>query len=155
MGAGILGANIQASQVVGIALVLLIVGGTLSWLYSQWMAMEADLRLALTMIFFVWILNWARKNLGSPRLAIVYAIVLAYIIFFKHPSVVWWIFGVLVLITFGAKFWEKIQPSGRPEKATIMDTLKEMKPTVIVYQPYPAAGTTYPYQHQQNQGGGR
>ncbi len=105
------------------------------------------MRLALTMVFFVWILNWARKNLGSPRLAIVYAIVLAYIIFFKHPGVVWWIFGILILVTFGAKFWEKIQPLP-PEKVKIIDALKEMKPTVVVYQPYPATGSLYPYQQK-------
>lgn len=149
----IFGADIHASQVIGFLIVLLIVGGTLNWLYSQWMAMEADLRLALTMIFFVWVLNWARKNLGSPRLAIVYAIVLAYIIFFKHPSVVWWIFGILILLTFGAKFWDKIQP-GSSEKSKILNTLKEMKPNVIVYQPYPATGPAYPYQ-QQREGGNR
>ena len=152
----VFGADVHVGQLIGAFIILVGAAFLLNSLYAQWLAMEKDLRLALTMIFFVWILNWARKNLGSPRLAIVYAIVLAYIVFFKHPSVVWWIFGILILVTFGAKFWSKITP-GAPEKDKLLEILKESKPTLVItmgtgqtqqqaaYTPYPYPAAPYPY----------
>ena len=149
--------EIDWKPIFGGIVLLLILMYIASALYSQWMAMEKDLRLALTMIFFVWILNWARKNL-SARVAVVYALVLAYIVFFKHPSVVWWIFGIIILTTFGMKMFEKMTES-KMEKDKILEAWKEAKPTIIVTMPGPAY-PSYPQQPmywtgQQQQGGGR
>ena len=149
--------EIDWKPIFGGVVLLLILMYIASALYSQWMAMEKDLRLALTMIFFVWILNWARKNL-SARVAVVYALVLAYIVFFKHPSVVWWIFGIIILTTFGMKMFEKMTAS-KKEKDKILEAWKEAKPTIIVTMPGPAY-PSYPQQPaywpgQQQQRGGR
>jgi len=112
------------------------------WIYSsiaaQWAAMENDLRLAITMVVFVWILNWARKNLGSPRLAIVYALVIAYIIFFKHPEAIWWVVGLLILSIVGPKVLEGFETKGPGSKPA--DKAAEIKAPYFIY-PVPL----YPY----------
>jgi len=131
-----------AYKALGAAFVIIVLLYIYSSIAEQWAAMESDLRLALTMIFFVWILNWARKNLGSPRLAIVYALVIAYIIFYKHPQVVWWIVGLFVLSIIGPKFFGKLGTGG-PGKDPWLDTLKGSKPTV--YMAMPPAMPGYPY----------
>ncbi len=133
---------------------------TLLYIYSAvasaWAAMADDLRLALTMVFFVWILNWARKNLGSPRLAILYALVLAYIVFFKHPEAVWLVLGIIILAVVGPKFFAGLDTSG-PKKDPLLDALKDAKPMITIpvtpppgYYPYPYYGYTPGLQQNNN-----
>lgn len=126
----------------GAAFVLIVLLYIYASIAEQWATMENDLRLALTMVFFVWILNWARRNLGSPRLAIVYALVIAYIIFYKHPEAVWWVVGIFVLSIIGPKFFGNLGTSG-PKKDPWLEALKEAKPTVYVTMPSAMPG--YPY----------
>ncbi len=134
----------------GAAFVILVVLYIYSTLAAEWAAMEDDLRLALTMIFFVWILNWARKNLGSPRLAIVYALVIAYVIFYKHPEAVWWIVGLFALSIVGPKVLEGFGTKGPGSKPA--DKAAEIKAPYFIYPvayyPY------YPGFPPQNQQGG-
>jgi len=140
-----------AYKAFGAAFVLIILLYIYSSIAEQWAVMEGDLRLALTMIFFVWILNWARKHLGSPRLAIVYALVIAYIIFYKHPQTVWWVVGLFVLSIIGPKFFGKLGTSG-PKKDPWLEALKDAKPTIYVTMPSTMPG--YPYMmFPANQGG--
>ncbi|MBR9707267.1 MAG: hypothetical protein GOV15_02420 [Candidatus Diapherotrites archaeon] len=54
-----------------------------------------DVRLALTLLFFILILNWSKQSMGS-KTAVVFAGVLTYLTFFKHPSLVW----LMVLVYF-------------------------------------------------------
>ena len=49
----------------------------------------SDITLALVMIFFVMIINWARSNIGSTKLAILFAAIVAYLTIFKHPELAW------------------------------------------------------------------
>lgn len=136
----------------GYLIVILVVVYIYSSIASQWAAMEDDLRLAITMIFFVWILNWARKNLGSPRLAIVYAIVIAYIIFFKHPEAVWWIVGIFILSIVGPKIMEGLETSG--PKTTPADKAADIKAPYFLYPiPLYPYYPGYPPPNQGQQGG--
>jgi membrane protease YdiL (CAAX protease family) len=128
---------------IGAFIVLVVLLYIFSVVQSAWNAMSNDLRLALAMVFFVWILNWARKNLGSPRLAILYAIVLAYIVFFKHPEAVWLVAGIIVLAWIGPKFFEGLETSG-PKSDPLLSALKEAKPT-ITFAITPPPGYAYPY----------
>ncbi|NPA76695.1 MAG: hypothetical protein GXN93_02985 [Candidatus Diapherotrites archaeon] len=139
----------------GALIVIVVLLYILSAVWSEWMAMAQDLRLALSMVFFVWILNWARKNLGSPRLAILYAVVLAYIVFFKHPEAVWLVVGVILLATIGPKFFAGLDTSG-PKKDPLLDALKDAKPVITIPMTPPAGyypyyyGSMMPTQGQQN-----
>lgn len=131
-----------SNKALGAAFVVIVLVFIYSSIAEQWAAMENDLRLALTMVFFVWILNWARKNLGSPRLAIVYALVIAYIIFYKHPQTIWWVVGLFVLSIIGPKFFGKLSTSG-PKSDPWLDAMKGSKPTMYIAMPPVVPG--YPY----------
>ncbi len=122
-----------------------------------------DIRLALTLVMFVWILNWMRKLLGSPRLALLFALVISYLIFFKHPSLLFTVFGLLFLSMFLKPYIEKaIETPGPPwlEVANIYKDLAEKSKSVsIVISPpgawpfhYPPPYTYFPYYYGQ-QGG--
>ena len=138
----------------GYLIALLVVGWVFITLQDIWVSMSNDLRLALTMIFFVWILNWARKNLGSPRLAIVYALVLAYIIFFKHPEAVWLVFGILVLSIVAPNIFKGLEVKGGSDKMDpLTKALSEGKATVVLTVPtFGAPGYMPVYVQQGSQG---
>lgn len=85
-----------------------------------------DLRLALSLIMFAWILNWMRGLLGSPRLAILFAIVISYLIFFKHPNLLFTLFGLMFFTYFFKPFWGKATDSGAPPQVDVMNYYKEL-----------------------------
>ncbi|HLD81180.1 MAG TPA: hypothetical protein VJA40_04235 [archaeon] len=56
----------------------------------------SDIRLALALVFFVYILNWAKAAVGSPKIAVLLGAVLAYLTIYRHPDLVW-VFFVIFL----------------------------------------------------------
>ncbi len=127
-------ADLEFTRILGGVFLLVLFLYVVATLNAQWVAMEKDLRLAFAIIFFVWILNWARANLGSPRLAILIAIVVAYLTFFKHPQLIWWVIGAILLTTFGKSFLDKISP-GKPEKVDLVEAMKHMNIVVNLAPP--------------------
>ena len=117
-----------------------------------------DLRLALTIIMFVWILNWMRNLLGSPRLALLLALVVSYLVFFKHPNLLFAVFGMMFLIYFIKPFFSKATDTGPPPQAELMNFYKEMaeksKNVTINISPPGSWPFYYPPQPQQPQQGG-
>ncbi|HIH21844.1 MAG: hypothetical protein J4478_02325 [Candidatus Diapherotrites archaeon] len=65
--------------------------------------------IALAIFTFVWIFSWAKSNLGSAKLAVIFALIISYITFYTNPELIW--LGVLLFIfaTFGKEIFEKIQ----------------------------------------------
>jgi len=64
----------------------------------------ADLRLALIIIVFIYLLQWAITFTGSKAVGLILASVLAYLTFYQHYSIL-----VLVLVLFfGYPFFEKL-----------------------------------------------
>jgi len=63
--------------------------------------------IALTLFFFVWIFNWAKGNLGSAKLAIVFAAVIIYLTFYQYPELVWLVVFLFVFSTFGIEIFNK------------------------------------------------
>ncbi len=85
-----------------------------------------DIRLALTLVMFVWILNWMRNLLGSPRLALLFALVISYLIFFKHPNLLLTVFGLMALAYFIKPLYSKATDTGAPPHVDIMNFYKDM-----------------------------
>ena len=81
-------------------------------LASAWFFNE-DVRIALTLVFFVWILNWAKDNLGSPKIAVVLAAVIVYLTFYKHKELVWVVVALILFSTFGKGFLSKVMGGGK------------------------------------------
>ena len=69
----------------------------------------ANIWIALAIFTFVWIFSWAKNNLGSAKLAVIFAIVIAYITFYTNPDLIWLGVALFVFATFGKEIFEKIQ----------------------------------------------
>ena len=67
-----------------------------------------DVWLALAIFTFVWIYSWAKNNLGSAKLAVLFAIIIAYITFYTNPELIWIGVALFVFATFGKEIFEKI-----------------------------------------------
>ncbi len=70
--------------------------------------------IALSLFFFVWIFSWAKKNLGSAALGVIFAIIVVYLTFYSYPILVWIAVGLFLLSTFGKEILEKVNPFDRP-----------------------------------------
>lgn len=67
-------------------------------------ALWADIKLVLTLIFFIYLLKWTSDITGSKMLGIILAAIVAYLTFFSHFEIL-----IFVLIFFfGYPFFEKI-----------------------------------------------
>ena len=66
--------------------------------------------IALTLFIFVWIFSWAKKNLGSAALGVIFAIIVVYLTFYSYPQLVWLFVGIFILATFGKEIVGKINP---------------------------------------------
>lgn len=64
--------------------------------------------IALAIFTFVWIFSWAKSNLGSAKLAVIFAIVIAYITFYTNPELIWIGVALFIFATFGKEIFEKV-----------------------------------------------
>ena len=73
-------------------------------------SLALDLEIVFSLFFLVWVYSWAKGNLGSPKLAIIFAAIIVYLTVSQHRELIW--FGVILflLATFGkeliAKFFQ-------------------------------------------------
>ncbi len=63
--------------------------------------------IALTIFAFVWIFSWAKSNMGSAKIAFVFAIVIVWITFYSYPELIWAGVFLFLLATFGKEVIEK------------------------------------------------
>ena len=67
-----------------------------------------DLWTVLSLFYLIWIFGWAKKALGSAKLAILFAVIVVYLAFFLHPELVWIPVIIFVFAVFGIGVFEKI-----------------------------------------------
>ena len=67
-----------------------------------------NLEIVLSLFYLVWIFGWAKKNLGSPKLAILFAVIVVYLTFFQFPQLIWIPVLIFIFAVFGKGFFEKI-----------------------------------------------
>ena len=68
--------------------------------------------IVLTLFLFIWIYSWAKENLGSAKLAILFALIVVYLTFYSFPFLVWILVAFFILQTLGKEFLEQINPFG-------------------------------------------
>ena len=64
-------------------------------------ALTLDLKVALSLFFLVWVYSWAKGNLGSPKLAIIFAAIIVYLTVSQHRELIWLGVILFLLATFG------------------------------------------------------
>lgn len=109
----------------GAIITLVILAYILSVIKAEISPAMDDIRLALSLVMFVWILNWMRNMLGSPRLALLFALVISYLIFFKHPNLLLTVFGLMFVAYFIKPLYSKATDTGAPPHVDIMNFYKE------------------------------
>ena len=67
-----------------------------------------NLEIVLSLFYLVWIFGWAKKNLGSPKLAILFAVIVVYLTFFQFPQLIWIPILIFIFAVFGKGFFEKL-----------------------------------------------
>lgn len=72
-------------------------------------ALEGDLVVVLTLFYFLWIFSWGKKVLGSAKLAVLFALIVTYLVFFLHPELVWLPVIIFFVATFGVSLFDKVQ----------------------------------------------
>lgn len=67
---------------------------------------------AILIFIFIWIYGWGKGNLGSAKLAIIFALIIVYLTFYSFPELVWLIVGIYFFANFGKDIIAKINPFG-------------------------------------------
>lgn len=75
-------------------------------------ALLNNIWIVLTLFLFVWIYSWAKENLGSAKLAILFALIVVYLTFYSYPVLVWLLVVFFLLQTLGKDFLAQINPFG-------------------------------------------
>ena len=68
--------------------------------------------IVLTLFLFVWIYSWAKQNLGSAKLAILFSLIVVYLTFYSFPVLVWLLVVFFLMQTLGKDFLAQVNPFG-------------------------------------------
>ena len=63
----------------------------------------------LSLFYLVWIFGWAKKALGSAKLAILFAVIVVYLTFLTFPHLVFIPVVIWLFATFGQTMFEKVK----------------------------------------------
>jgi hypothetical protein len=66
-----------------------------------------SLALIILIVLFFWIYGWS-KNQAGPKLGLIIAIIIVYVSFFSFPELIWLIFILFILATFGKEIMERL-----------------------------------------------
>jgi hypothetical protein len=66
-----------------------------------------NLMVVLSLFYLIWIFSWAKKAMGSAKLAILFAVIVVYLTFFQFPYLVWVPVILFLVATFGKGIIEK------------------------------------------------
>ncbi len=67
-----------------------------------------NLWIALVLFAFVWVYSWAKNNLGSAKLAVLFAALIVFLTFYSEPGLVWIGVALFILATFGKDLFDKV-----------------------------------------------
>ena len=70
--------------------------------------LEQNLGTVLSLFYLIWIFGWAKKALGSAKLAILFSVIVVYLTFFLYPWLVWIPVIIFVFAVFGKGVFEKM-----------------------------------------------
>ncbi len=71
-------------------------------------SLESNLWIVLSLFYMVWIFGWAKKNLGSAKLAVLFAVIVVYLTFFQFQFLVWVPVAIFLFAVFGKGILEKV-----------------------------------------------
>ena len=66
-----------------------------------------SIALVILIVIFFWIYNWS-KNQAGKKIGLLLALVIMYLTFYSFPELIWLIFGLFILATFGKEIMERV-----------------------------------------------
>jgi uncharacterized protein involved in cysteine biosynthesis len=66
-----------------------------------------SLALVILIVLFFWIYGWS-KNQAGTKIGLLIAVLIMYITFFQFPELIWIMFILFILATFGKEIMERI-----------------------------------------------
>jgi chromate transport protein ChrA len=63
--------------------------------------------LVILIVIFFWVYGWG-KNQAGPKIGLLLAIVIMYLTFYSFPELIWVIFILFILATFGKDLLERV-----------------------------------------------
>ena len=66
-----------------------------------------SLALIILIVMFFWIYNWS-KNQAGKKLGLLLSFFIMYITFYSFPELIWIVFGLFLLATFGKELLERV-----------------------------------------------
>ncbi|MBN2127140.1 MAG: hypothetical protein JW703_01975 [Candidatus Diapherotrites archaeon] len=73
-------------------------------------SMIESIQIALLLVILVWIYSWAKENLGSDKLAILFAVIVVFLTFYSFPELIWMGVILFVFATFGKELFSRLNP---------------------------------------------
>jgi hypothetical protein len=67
-----------------------------------------NIEIVLSLFYLVWLYGWAKKSLGSPKLGILFAVIVVYLTFFQFPQLIWVPVLIFLFAVFGKGFFDKV-----------------------------------------------
>lgn len=64
--------------------------------------------IVLSLFYLIWIYAWAKKQLGSAKIAVLFAVIVVYLTFFQFPELVWVPVIFFLLAFFFSGMFEKV-----------------------------------------------
>lgn len=67
-----------------------------------------NLWFVLAIFIFLWLYGWAKSNLGSTIIALIFAVVISFLTFYTEPGLIWVIAILFLFATFGKEIFDKV-----------------------------------------------
>lgn len=68
-----------------------------------------NVEIVLTLFIFIWIFGWAKSNLGSAKLAVLFALIVVFLTFYTFPILIWLLVLLFFMATFGVEVFDKVR----------------------------------------------
>lgn len=67
-----------------------------------------NIQTVLALFYLIWIYGWAKNQLGSAKLAILFAVIVVYLTFFHFPDLIWVPVVIFIFAFFGKGLFERL-----------------------------------------------
>jgi len=70
----------------------------------------ANVEVVLMLVVFIWLFSWAKTNLGSAALAVLFSFIVTFLTVFQFPILIWVLVALFLFSTFGKEMFDKVNP---------------------------------------------
>lgn len=67
---------------------------------------KGDIWLALFLYISIFLFAWVKGKIGSPEVAILYTIVIMFLVFYRHDVLIWVVLGIYLYQTYGKEIFK-------------------------------------------------